>query len=77
MILEEEIKTYEAHHSELLGRDRGKFALVKGSAVVDVFSSIDDALKRGYELYGNEPFLVKQVVDVEIPQNFTSFQIGV
>ncbi len=37
---------------------------------------LDDALKRGYELYGNEAFLVKEILEVEIVQNFTSFQIG-
>ena len=76
-ILDEELKTYETHREELLGRAKGKFVLVKDDRIVDVFESLQDALKRGYEEYGNEPFLVKQVVEVEVPANFTSFQIHV
>ncbi|MEW6366085.1 MAG: hypothetical protein AB1714_15760 [Acidobacteriota bacterium] len=45
--------------------------------MVDVFASREDALKRGYEEYGNQPFLVKEVVEIEVPSYFTSFQIAV
>ena len=33
--------------------------------------------EHGDEEFGNEPFLVKQVVEVELPANFTSFQLDV
>ena len=42
-----------------------------------MFSSLDDALKQGYELFDAEPFLVRQIVEVQVPQNFTSFQVGI
>lgn len=75
--LEQELETFERKRPELLGGSRGKFALVKGDQVVDVFEGLQDALKRGYELYGNAPFLVKQVLEFDLPANFTSFNIGV
>jgi hypothetical protein len=74
--LEQEVDTFERNRSALLGTARGKFALVKGGDVVDTFESQQDAIKRGYELYGNAPFLVKQVLEFDMPLNFTSFQIG-
>ena len=76
-VLDEELKTYAAHREELLATARGMFVLVKGGQVVDVFASREDALKRGYEEYGNEPFLVKEVGEVEVPSYLTSFQIAV
>jgi hypothetical protein len=76
-MLERELATYRANHGQLLVEHRGKFVLIKDDDVVDVFSSIDDALKHGYELFKSEPFLVKQVLEVDVPHNFTSFQITV
>lgn len=75
--LDEELKTYEAHREELLGRAQGKFVLIKGDRVIDVFDTPGGALQRGYGEFGMLPFLVKQVVEVEVPQNFTSHQLGI
>lgn len=74
-LLDVELRTFEAKRSELLGRAREKFVLIKGDQLIDIFESQVDALKRGYEKFGNQPFLVKQVLDVDVPQNYTSFQI--
>ncbi len=71
-VLEQEIQTFEANKEELLGKAKGKFALVKDDDIVDVFDTQMDAIRRGYEQFGNEPFLVKEVREIEIPQNFTS-----
>lgn len=75
-ILEEEIETYEDRKEELLGRHEGKFVLVHGGNIVDVFDSKMDAIKDGYERFGNQPFLVKQIVKVETAENFTSNHLG-
>jgi len=75
--LEKELETFEAHKDELLAKAAGKFALVKGSEVVDVFDTAEDAIRQGYDRFGNVPFLVKEVVEVETPQNFTSNLLGV
>lgn len=71
-VLEQEIKTYEARKSELIGTAKGKFALIKDDQVIDFFDSKPDAIRIGYERFGNVPFLVRQVLEVESPQNFTS-----
>ncbi len=75
--LSEEQETYEAQKDELLARAAGKFALIKGSDDVDVLDSAEDAIRHGYERFGNGPFLVKQIVEVETPQNFTTNLLGV
>jgi len=71
-----ELATFAEHRDELLGRAKGKFVLIKGSDVVDVFEDRTDAVVRGYREFGNNPFLVKKVSEVETPMTFTSLLIG-
>ena len=75
--LEKELAYFEQHRSELLGRAKCKFALIKNETLVDTFDSQFDAIRAGYRTFGNEPFLVKQILEVDVPLNFTSFNIGV
>ena len=75
--LKSELQTYEAKKAELVGKFQGKFALVKGNEVVDVFDTKFDATRQGYKRFGNVPFLVKQIVEVETPLSFTSNLLGV
>jgi len=76
-ILKKELQTFEAQKNELIGKSKGKFALVKDDQVVDVFDTKSDAIRQGYERFGNVAFLVKQVIEVDIPQNFTSNLLGI
>src|SRR5262245_28893002 len=70
--LEQELKTYEKHREDLIGRAEGKFVLIHGEEVVGVFDSKQDAIRQGYTGLGNVPFLVRQVVKVETPQTYVS-----
>jgi hypothetical protein len=76
-VLEEEQTYYNSIKPELLGKAKGEFVLIKGKQVIDTFKSKADAVKKGYELYGNTPFLIKRIEELEIPQNFTSCLLGV
>ncbi|MBY4768799.1 hypothetical protein [Burkholderia ambifaria] len=68
--LEQELATYKRLLPELLN-DEGKFVLVKKNEVVEKFDSYEDALKIGYQRFGLEPFLVKQISRIEPVANFT------
>ena len=70
MALEQEMETYRHQLAELQTYE-GKFALIHGTQVVGVFGTYEDALKEGYEKFGLEPFLVKQIHAVEQVQHFT------
>ena len=76
-ILRKELQTYEAKKAELIGKYGGKFALIKDTDVLGVFDTKLGAIRRGYEHFGRVPFLVKQIVEVETPQHFTSNLLGV
>jgi hypothetical protein len=70
MALEKELETYKAKLHELKEHE-GKYVLIHGDEVVDVFSSYDDALKEGYQKFKLDPFLVKQIQTVEVVQCIT------
>lgn len=70
MALEKELETFKRKLPELKGQE-GKYALVHGDDLVDTFESYEDALKRGYQDFGLEPFLVKQIQSVEQVQYVT------
>jgi hypothetical protein len=74
-VLATELQTYEQHRDELLSTAEGKFALIHGSEVVGAYESQMDAITEGYKRFGNVPFLVKQVLKVEIPLNFSSHNL--
>lgn len=64
MALEKETETYLANLDSLKAHT-GKFVLISGNRIVEIFSSYDDALKAGYKEFGLTPFLVKQIFAVE------------
>jgi hypothetical protein len=70
MALEKEQQTYVRELPSLLAL-AGKFALVHGDAVAGTFDTYADALNVGYEKFGLEPFLVKQIMAVEQIQCFS------
>lgn len=64
MALEKEKQTYEKKLSELKSNE-GKFVLIHGEEVVDIFQSYEDALKSGYEKFVLDPFFVKQIRTID------------
>jgi len=72
-----ELDFFENHRMELLERAAGKYALVKGTTLIDVFETELEAIRAGYQQFGNEAFLVKHIVQADVPLKFTSFNLGV
>lgn len=77
ILLEEELKTYEENKQDLIKRANGKYVLIKGKTIVDTFESEKDAVRIGIEKFGNVPFLVKKIEEIEQKQNYTSNLIKV
>lgn len=71
-LLKQEIETYYANKEELLKISKGQFVLIKDKKIIDTLHSRMDAISKGYKLFGNIPFLVKEIVEIEIPLTFTS-----
>ena len=69
--LAKELRTFAEHKDELLAKHQGKFVLIKGDRLLDVFDTENDAYKEGIHKFGpSEPFLVKQILDVDLPAHY-------
>ena len=76
-VLEQELKTFDENRDHLLAKSEGKFVLIHEGEVIAVFDAKGDALAEGFKRFGNVPFLVKQVLKLDLPQNFVSNLIAV
>ena len=75
VVLEREYQVFKAHQSELLARGEGKFALIKGETIVDLFASYEDTLKEGLKRFGDVPFLIREVQREEDVQFFYAYPL--
>jgi len=75
MALEKEQATYARELKRLL-LNEGKFVLIHGDEVVDIFDTYNDALKIGYERFKLDPFFVKEIKAVEQVHFFTRDLLG-
>ena len=73
MALETELETFRSKLQELKTEHEGKFVLIHGDEVVEVFTSYEDAIKAGYSKFGLSPFLVKQIHAMEQVQFISRF----
>jgi hypothetical protein len=71
MELERELHTYDRERPALLAHE-GKFVLIRGDDVSGVFDGYTDALRAGYERFGFDQFLVRQIRAVD-PVEFIPF----
>jgi hypothetical protein len=77
LALQTELDAFERLRLNLFDRAAGKYALVKGGDLVDTFGSESEAIREGYRRFGNEAFLVKHIVQADMPMNFASFNLGI
>jgi hypothetical protein len=75
--LKDELRTFESRRDELLGTSLGRWVLIHDGDLVGAFETQADAINVGYQRFGNVPFLVKQVVPVEVPQDYVSNHLGI
>ena len=61
-VLDTELAYFARILRQLLDRDEGRFALIKGEELLGVFDTDQEAYQRGVELFGKEPFLVRQIL---------------
>ncbi|MFQ5759192.1 MAG: DUF5678 domain-containing protein [Candidatus Bathyarchaeia archaeon] len=77
MELEEELEFFGSKRREWLEKYKDKFVLIKGKELIDVFATLEDAYKEGVRRYGNQPFFIKQVTEVEPIEKTPSLMFGI
>lgn len=65
-----EMAAYDAHLIDLL-ESQGKYVLIYGDEISGPFATFDEALDVGYDKYGLESFMVKQIHKAEPIHNFS------
>jgi len=60
--LESEMAYFNEHRQEFLEKAFGKFVLIKGQKEYGFYDDDVEAYKAGVELFGLEPFLIKEVL---------------
>jgi hypothetical protein len=76
-VLDSELKTYAQNRERLLEESEGKYVLIHDNRILGTIESETDAISAGCERLGNVPFLVKQVLQVEIPATFSTSWLGI
>lgn len=76
-ILQQELDFFERQRVELFERAPGRYVLVKGSELIGIFDTELEAIRAGYQKIGNEAFLVKQILEADVPITFSSFNLGI
>lgn len=71
-LLKEEIETYQENKAKLVVESNGKYVLIKGKTIVGIYESEKDALSEGIAKFGNVPFLVKKIEEIEQVHHYTS-----
>lgn len=73
--LETELAYYQRRRDELVARESGRFALIKGEQLIGVYDTLEEALTAGYSRFGLEPFLAKLISQTDETINLTTFLV--
>lgn len=76
MPLEKELSYYNSIRDDLIKNHEGKFALIKGETLVGTFDRAESAYTEGVKLFGNQAFLVKQILREEPVETIPALTVG-
>jgi hypothetical protein len=76
-VLEVERRFFEMNRDRLMKEGADKFVLIKGRKVYGFFETKFDAIDAAYERFGNVPFFVHKVTEIEEPLQVVSHLVGV
>ena len=74
--LQTELEYFQRHKQEYLKLYKNQFVLIKGEEFAGAFTTEAEAYKAGLERFGNEPFLIKQVLDGDETISFPALTVG-
>jgi hypothetical protein len=64
-MLDVEIQTYERERANLVLKAEGKYVLIKGDRIIEIFECDVDAVAHGFRTLGHVPFLVRKIAKVD------------
>lgn len=76
-MFEQELAYYNEHREDFLSKYEGKHLLIKGHELIGVFDDAQTAYVEGLHRFGNNPFLIKQVLREEPVQQIPALSLGI
>jgi hypothetical protein len=76
-MFDKELAYYKEHRAEFLAKYEWKHVLIKGSELIGVFDSAEAAYAEGLHRFGNNPFLIKQVLREERIEQIPALSLGI
>lgn len=64
--LDHETAVFAKHVDEWRNTHLGQVVLIKGDNVIGFYSSLEEAFREGTSKFGLEPFLVRQIVPLDV-----------
>ncbi len=74
--LQTELEYFQKHKQEYQKLYKGQFVLIKGETFAGAFTTDAEAYQAGLEKFGNEPFLIKQVLDSDDTIFYPALTVG-
>jgi hypothetical protein len=74
--LQTELEYFQKHKPEYLKLYKGQFVLIKGETFAGAFTTDAEAYQAGLDKFGNEPFLIKQVLDGDDTVSYPALAVG-
>lgn len=74
--LQPELSFFNENKHEWLKHHGDQFVLVKGHESFGFFPLYGDAVNEGFRRFGNQPFLVKQVIEKDPVVQFPALTVG-
>jgi hypothetical protein len=74
--LQRELEYFQRHKQEYLKLYKNQFVLIKGEKFAGAFTTEAEAYQAGLEKFGNEPFLIKQVLDDDGTVSYPALTVG-
>ncbi len=74
--LQTELHFYEKNKQEYLKLYKGQFVLIKEEQLIGTFTTDAEAYKAGLEQFGNQPFLIKQVLEDDTKVSYPALTVG-
>lgn len=75
--LQTELEYFQRHRQEYLKLYKNQFVLIKGEEFAGAFTTEAEAYKAGLDRFGNEPLLIKQVLDNDETVSYPALTVGV
>jgi hypothetical protein len=60
--MKKEFEVYQNNLEAWRQSEMGKFVLIKNADVIGFFATLEEAMKKGFEMYGTQDFFVKQIL---------------